>query len=151
MKPHTRTHALPLQITYADTDAAGVVYYANYLTYMERARSAYLRALGFTLHHLATHEKIIFAVTQAHLTYHAPARLDDAITIQTHLTQLKRVSLQFTQRAYLTNPSDPTANEPNPNPGPKLLVDGKITLAILHAQTFTPRRLPPHLLTALQT
>ena len=68
-------------INYEDTDAGGVVYYGNYLGYMERARNAYLRDLGYPLSNLQEESQVLFVVTDARLKYLMPARLDDELTI----------------------------------------------------------------------
>lgn len=133
-RPHGEGYALRLPINYEDTDVGGVVYYANYLGYMERARNAYLRHLGFPLTVLAERHQALFVVTEARLRYLAPARLDDEIEVGVALRRLRRASLEFVQQVRR---------------GDEILVQGELKLATVHSQTFKPRRIPPPLETAL--
>jgi len=90
--------ALPVRVYYEDTDAAGVVYYANYLRYLERARSEWLRALGFEQTALATERGIAFAVRSLDIDFLKPARLDDMLDIACAIDSLGRAQLVFDQR-----------------------------------------------------
>ena len=76
-----RSYIHPCRVYYEDTDAGGVVYYANYLKFMERGRSEWLRALGFESSQLATEKDVMFAVVHCTLDFLAPARLDDLLTV----------------------------------------------------------------------
>ena len=86
-----------LRVYYEDTDLAGVVYYANYLKFMERGRTEALRALGVSQSRLSAERGIVFAVTRAVVDYRAPARLDDLLTVETRLTVLRGASLEMEQ------------------------------------------------------
>lgn len=88
----------PVRVYYEDTDAGGVVYYANYLRFMERARTEWLRQLGFGQDALMRESGIVFAVRRVEIEYLRPARLDDALMVETELEALSRVSLGFRQR-----------------------------------------------------
>jgi acyl-CoA thioester hydrolase len=90
---------LPLRVYYEDTDAAGVVYYANYLRYVERARTEWLRALGFEQAGLAQERGIAFAVRSLSAEYLKPARLDDALDIVSELDSVGRAQIVFAQKA----------------------------------------------------
>lgn len=83
---------------YEDTDAGGVVFYANYLKFMERARTEWLRSLGVSQHQLAAAEGLVFVVSRLEVSYKAPAMLDDLLTVQSFVTQARRASLHFSQR-----------------------------------------------------
>jgi len=87
----------PVRVYYEDTDAGGVVYFANYLRFMERARTEWLRRLGFDQSELREHQGILFVVRGVEATYQRPARLDDALTVQSSLATLSRVALRFEQ------------------------------------------------------
>ena len=126
--------ALPLQINYEDTDAGGVVYYGNYLGYMERARNACLRQLGFPLTHLARRHSVLFVVTDAKLKYLSAGRLDDELEVTLEIAQLKRASLVFRQQVRRRD---------------EVLVDGEIRLGLLNSDTFKPCRMPAELADAL--
>lgn len=128
--------ALPLQINYEDTDAAGVVYYGNYLGYMERARNACLRELGFSLTRLQQEFAVLFVVVEARLKYLSPARLDDEVDVTLEILRLRQVSLVFAQQVWRDD---------------EILVDGEIRLALLNSDTFTPCCIPQELADALQT
>lgn len=85
------------RVYYEDTDAAGVVYYANYLKFAERARTEWLRSLGFSQEDMLRNEGIGFVVTRANIAYKRPARLDDILNIETHLQQIGKVRMSMRQ------------------------------------------------------
>ncbi|MDR2689865.1 MAG: tol-pal system-associated acyl-CoA thioesterase [Azoarcus sp.] len=89
---------LPIRVYYEDTDAAGVVYYANYLRFCERARTEWLRALGFDQRGLLAEGNAAFVVRSVHADYLAPARLDDRLVVANTLHDLHGASVFFTQR-----------------------------------------------------
>ncbi len=89
-----------LRVYYEDTDAQGVVYYANYLKFFERARTEYLRSVGYEQMKLMK-EEIIFVVRGLEMKLHRPARLDDEITVRTKLEKLGKVSFDFKQTALV--------------------------------------------------
>ena len=89
--------ALKCRVYYEDTDAGGIVYYVNYLKFMERARTECLRSLGFAQSQLAG-ENLLFVVHSAEARYHAPARLDDELFITAEVIELNRASLRFRQQ-----------------------------------------------------
>ncbi len=95
----------PVRAYYEDTDAGGVVYYANYLKFMERARTEWLRRLGFDQDALMRDAGIVFAVRQVNIDYLLPARLDDALTVEAAIDALGKVSMTFRQR-ILRPPND---------------------------------------------
>ncbi|ATE61316.1 tol-pal system-associated acyl-CoA thioesterase [Thauera sinica] len=88
---------MPVRVYYEDTDAAGVVYYANYLRFCERARTEWLRALGFEQQALLAAEGVGFVVRSVRADYLSPARLDDGLTVVSSLAGLRRASLDFRQ------------------------------------------------------
>jgi acyl-CoA thioester hydrolase len=124
----------PVRIYWEDTDAGGVVFYANYLKFFERARTEWLRALGFGQQRMRSEQGLIFVVTDTHVRYLQPARLDEALTITVALAEAARATLTLAQAALR---------------GPTLLVDSRITLACVDANTFRPKRLPRSILDAL--
>ncbi|MDR0701684.1 MAG: tol-pal system-associated acyl-CoA thioesterase [Azoarcus sp.] len=89
---------LPVRVYYEDTDAGGVVYYANYLRFCERARTEYLRALGFEQERLLRDGGFVFVVRSVHADYLSPAKLDDSLTITSSVSTLHPVSIYFLQR-----------------------------------------------------
>jgi acyl-CoA thioester hydrolase len=92
--------SFPLRIYYEDTDAAGVVYYANYLRFCERARSEWLRALGLGQQQLLASGGPVFVVRSVQADYLAPARLDDDLTVVSTIHDLKKVSVLFLQHIF---------------------------------------------------
>lgn len=122
--------SIPVQINYEDTDAGGVVYYANYLAYMERARNAWLRYHGFPLSVLAQQQKVIFVVTDARLRYIAPALLDDELQVTLVIGKPGAARVEFVHEVRRDD---------------QCLVRGWVSLATIDAETFKPRRIPGNL------
>ncbi len=94
----TRPFHWPVRVYYEDTDAAGVVYYANYLRYFERARTEWLRAQGFEQTDLAAQHGVVFVVRSLQVEYLAPARFNDALTVSVELTALGASQIIMSQR-----------------------------------------------------
>lgn len=90
-------HIFAVRVYYEDTDAAGIVYYANYLRFAERARTEFTRALGLDHARLLAEEGTVFAVRQCTAEFLAPARLDDLLTVRSAITHLGGASVQMTQ------------------------------------------------------
>ena len=124
----------PARIYWEDTDAGGVVFYANYLKFFERARTEWLRALGFGQQQMRSEQGLMFVVTDAHVRYLQPARLDEELSITVALAEVARATLTLAQAALR---------------GTTLLVESRITLACVEASTFRPKRLPRPILDAL--
>lgn len=120
----------PARVYYEDTDSGGVVYYANYLKFMERARTEFLRHLGFEQNQLIEQENIIFAVRSVQCDYRSPARFNDEIIITADLIELKKASMLFEQKIFRHNQQD------------KILCQGQVRIACLHADTFKPCAIP---------
>ncbi|PHN45951.1 hypothetical protein ALQ76_00038 [Pseudomonas syringae pv. atrofaciens] len=116
------------RVYYEDTDAGGIVYYVNYLKFMERARTERLRELGFAQSELAQ-ENLLFVVHSSEARYHKPARLDDELLVSAEVTELNRVSLRFNQQ--IRRASDAT-----------LLCEGQFLVACVSADSFKPRAIP---------
>nr|WP_314478737.1 tol-pal system-associated acyl-CoA thioesterase [uncultured Pseudomonas sp.] len=119
------------RVYYEDTDAGGVVYYVNYLKFMERARTERLRHLGFSQSQLAD-DNLLFVVHSSEARYDAPARLDDELRVTAHVHELNRASLRFVQQVW--REKDDT-----------LLCEGRFLIAAVRADTFKPRAIPPQL------
>ena len=132
-----RSFHLPLRVYWEDTDAGGVVYYANYLRFMERARSEWLRSLGVDQAALAREERIQFAVVEAQVRYRQPARYDDLLDVSARVESWKGASVAFRQE--VRRAADQV-----------LLADAAIRAACLDADTLRPRPLPPALLEELK-
>jgi len=120
----------PVRVYYEDTDSGGVVYYANYLKYMERARTEFLRHLGFEQDQLIEQQNIIFAVRSVQCDYLTPARFNDDLIVTADLIELKKASMLFEQKIVKKDQQD------------KILCRGEIRIACLKADTFKPCAIP---------
>lgn len=96
--------ALDLRVYYEDTDHGGVVYYANYLKFMERGRTEFLRTLGLDLDQIEQEHGILFAVSEAAIRYHRAARFNDLLTVESRITHLRGARIIFRQ-SVLRQPS----------------------------------------------
>lgn len=126
--------AWPTRVYWEDTDGGGVVYYANYLRFLERARTEWLRSLGFVQTELAKDPGIMFVVSSVNIEYRRPARLDDALVIVSTCEQEGAACLRFDQRIL--------RNE-------ELLVTASVRVVCLGAATFRPKRLPAAIVEAM--
>lgn len=125
--------SLDIRIYYEDTDSGGVVYYANYLKFIERGRSEFLRNLGFKQDQLIQDQGIIFAVKSLQADYLSPARFNDLLTVDTEVKKTRHASLIFSQKIR-----DPRQN--------KVLFKVQITVACLDARNFKPCAIPSDIL-----
>ena len=135
----------PLRVYWEDTDAGGIVFYANYLRFMERGRTEWLRALGFSQQVLREQVGGMFVVSETTVKYHRPARLDDALWVTAHVREAGRVSLTIAQQVLL-RPDNPTPGQPAP-----LLAEGAIRIGWVDASTLKPGRIPAAILEKLQS
>ena len=125
------SHAV--RVYWEDTDAGGVVFYANYLKFFERARTEWLRRLGVGQQALREATGAVFIVSSTALSYRAPARLDDLLRITVQPTELGRASMTLAQQAWrITDAAQP----------PLLLCEGSIRIGCVDAASFRPRRFP---------
>ena len=131
---HTRISIVKYRTCYEDTDAGGVVYYANYLRYMERGRNQYLRELGRSIREYLD-SGILFIVVEVNARYRSPAGLDDDLVIETWIQEGKRSSVTFGQRIKREGEES-------------VLVEGTVRVACL-GSNLKPRRLPEELLDLL--
>lgn len=123
---HQAPHYFPVTVYYEDTDAGGVVYYANYLKFAERARTEWLRSLGVNQSALWENEGLGFVVKRCALELHKPAKLDDHLSIETHLHEVRRASMTMQQKVRR---------------GEVLLAELVVTIACVNA-AFKPVRMP---------
>lgn len=101
-------HEHPIRVTYADTDKMGVVYYANYLRYMEVGRAEFMRSRGWTYREMER-EGLVLPVVRAECDYRAPARYDDLLIVRTVLETVTRVRVVFRYEVYREGESEPLA------------------------------------------
>src|SRR5579872_4994050 len=102
------THYYPVQIFYEDTDAAGIVYHANYLKYMERARTTYLSDKGLSLVNLLKDYGIQFVVQSININYVRPVRLQENLIVVTNIVKYNKASLVFSQNSYFDPSNEQT-------------------------------------------
>ena len=98
LAPAGMTHSLPVRVYYEDTDASGIVYYANYLKFAERGRTELMRALGFAHSEILAATGVAFTVRRLSADYRAAARLDDQLTVETRIVEIGGASLLLDQR-----------------------------------------------------
>lgn len=119
----------PVRVYYEDTDSGGVVYYANYLKFMERARTEYLRHLGFEQDILIENENILFAVRSINVDYHKPARFNELLQVTAEVAEFKKASMLFKQSIIRAEDQ-------------QVLCDGMVRIASLQADSFKPCAIP---------
>ena len=130
-----REFSWPVRVYYEDTDSGGVVYYANYLKFMERARTEFLRSIGYEQDQLQQELGIIFAVHSANIQYKKPARFNDELNVITSITSIGKASIHFKQSIVLES-----SHHAGSTAG--LLSDAEIKIACLNAEKFTPQSIP---------
>ena len=127
----------PIRVYYEDTDAAGVVYYANYLNFMERARTEFVRSLGFEQDQLREQEGVVFVVRNVSLQLHQPARFNDELEVVSNIQKQARTNMTFKQAIH-------RAGEPNS------LCEAEIQVVSLDAEKWKPRAIPAAILQAIK-
>lgn len=143
--------SIRIRVYYEDTDFGGVVYYANYLKFMERARTEYLRSLGFDQSDLFVRLRRQFVVRSATVDYLTPARFDDVLLVDATISNVRRASLEFSQRCILLNSEGADKPEAEPAAGNdalstgRLVATGQLLIACLDADSHKPRPIPEEL------
>ena len=132
----TIEYSIPVRVYYEDTNAGGVVYYANYLRFMERCRTEWLRHIGFDIRDVTRRFGLVFAVHTAALRYLKPARLSDLLSVSMQLERCGRASLDVAQAVRCEG---------------ELLCQGTLKLASLDAEHFRPQPIPTEILKGINT
>jgi acyl-CoA thioester hydrolase len=125
----------PLRVYWEDTDAGGVVFYANYLKFFERARTEWLRALGFSQQQMLAGDGVMFVVADTAVRYMRAARLDDLLEVSVAVAEAGRASLRLRQQAWR---------------GGELLAEGGIRIGCVRTTGFRPCRIPAAILEKIQ-
>ncbi len=128
----------PVRVYWEDTDAGGVVYYANYLRFLERARTEWLRSLGIEQLPLKEQHGVLMVVAQVVANYRRPARYGDLLQIHCRIVDIGKVSLSFEQHIYRETAEG------------ELLMDSKIRVACIDAGSFKPRAMPEVIVRSLK-
>ncbi|MGA8008968.1 MAG: tol-pal system-associated acyl-CoA thioesterase [Thiomonas sp.] len=126
----------PVRVYWEDTDAGGIVYYANYLKFFERARTEWMRSLGLSQSALAAQSGLVFVVADVQLRYASPARLDDALQVQLRVQDLGPASLQVAQQAWRTDAQGAPAT---------LLCEATVRVGCVQVASMKPARIPAEL------
>lgn len=129
-----------VRVYYEDTDAGGIVFYANYLKFFERARTEWLRAAGISQQALSEKHHTIFVVKSTAVDYHAPAKLDDELKLTVVVQRLGRASVQFEQEAWRVSGSER-----------ELLASGQIKVGCVDTRSFRPCAIPAEVLDQIRT
>ena len=128
----------PARVYWEDTDGGGIVYYANYLRFLERARTEWLRSLGYSQQALAREPGIVFTVVSLAIEYRRPARLDDELAITCEAHADRAATIRFEQAIFQDRPGE----------APPILT-ARVLVACVDANTLKPRRLPESLINVL--
>jgi len=126
----------PLNVYYEDTDAGGVVYYANYLKFLERARTEWLRSKGINQHQVSKDYGALFAVRSVSIDYKQPAHLDDQLAVRVEVLDVRKASLNMKQN--ILNNND------------ELIVNATVNIVCLHSESFSPRPIPQTIYEAIK-
>jgi acyl-CoA thioester hydrolase len=122
-----KTFSWPTRVYYEDTDAGGVVYHSQYLNFLERARTEWLRHLGFDHNNLRDEFKLVFVVHSMQIQFKKPAKLDDLLTISSELIKIGRGSFEFFQKISVNQ---------------QILIEAQVKLACVDTITFKPIGIP---------
>ena len=144
-------YQLTLRVYWEDTDAGGVVFYANYLKFFERARTEWLRSLGHQQERMRIDSGVMFVVTDTTVRYLRPARLDDLLDVTVLVRHAGRAQMTVAQQAWRRVPAgnqnpglngDVDAGSLSPHAGRELVAEGTIRIGCVDAGTFRPARIP---------
>jgi acyl-CoA thioester hydrolase len=142
------TFQWPVRIYWEDTDAGGIVFYANYLKFFERSRTEWLRSMGVEQQRLRESTGGMFVVVETSIRYHRPARLDDELIVTASLAESGRASLIIGQQALLKSEHDAKAAPSKPS---SLLCEGRIKIGWVDVLTMRPSRIPDSIVSRLRT
>jgi acyl-CoA thioester hydrolase len=130
----------PIRVYYEDTDTGGVVFYANYLKFFERARTEWLRAAGVSQQALTQSHRLMFVVKSTAVDYHAPAKLDDELKLSVVVEKLGHASVAFAQQAWRVSGAQM-----------QLLSSGRIKVVCVDIDTFRPSPIPDEVLAKIKS
>jgi acyl-CoA thioester hydrolase len=139
------TFRWPVRVYWEDTDAGGIVFYANYLKFFERSRTEWLRSLGVEQQRMREATGGMFVVAETSVRYLRPARLDDELIVTASLVEIGRASMIIAQQALLK--SEHTSDTDSP----LLLCEGRIKIGWVDAQAMRPARIPDSIISRLRT
>jgi acyl-CoA thioester hydrolase len=134
-EPDKNEFKLQVRVYYEDTDAGGVVYHSNYLKFMERARTEWLRHIGFEQDILIEENEILFAVRHINIDFHKPAHFNELLNVKTHITDQRKASLVFEQIIF--------------NQTEEIICKARIKIACLNYKTMKPEPIPETIISEL--
>ena len=123
-----KTFSLPVRIYFEDTDSGGVVYHSNYLKFMERARTEWLRSIGIDQRHLKQDNHIMFVVHRIDIQFKLSARFNDDLIVKSELKDIGSSKIEFRQMIYRND---------------EMLIDANVDIACIDSEKFKPVRIPP--------
>ena len=123
-----KTFSLPVRVYFEDTDSGGVVYHSNYLKFMERARTEWLRSIGIDQRHLKQDHQIMFVVHRIDIQFKLPARFNDDLIVKNELKDIGSSKIEFRQMIYRND---------------EMLIDASVDIACIDSEKFKPVRIPP--------
>ncbi len=132
----SKAHSWPVRVYYEDTDSGGVVYHSNYLNFMERARTEWLRALGFEQTYLRDELAVVFVVHSMRISFKKPAKFNDLLLVSSNIENVGRSSMVFNQKITKDN---------------QLLVEAQVKLACVNNTTFKPTVIPQSVLIKMES
>lgn len=138
---------LPVRVYYEDTDAGGVVYHSNYINFFERARTEWLRQLGYELDELAENEQLLFVVRALTCEYLLPAKFNDELFVSAEIIELGKTSIIFEQKVMRAAKNDGSEGKS----ACVVLAQGTVTVVSIDAVKFKPRRLPKQILETMRS
>ncbi|HTH43709.1 MAG TPA: tol-pal system-associated acyl-CoA thioesterase [Oxalicibacterium sp.] len=142
-QPATPAFIWTVRVYYEDTDAGGVVFYANYLKFFERARTEWLRSAGIGQQSMTQEHGVMFVVKSTAVDYHAPARLDNELKLTVSVEKMGRASVQFIQQAWRITKDEHGEQR-------ELLATGHIKIGCVDTQNFRPSQIPQHVLQQIE-
>ncbi len=133
-----------VRVYYEDTDAGGVVFYANYLKFFERARTEWLRSAGINQQLMTETHGVMFVVKSTAVDYHAPAKLDNELKLTVVVERMGRASVQFIQEAWRVRVDQDGEHK-------ELLATGRIKVGCVDTQNFKPSQIPSQVMDSIKT
>jgi len=140
-----RTFILPVRVYYEDTDAGGVVYHSNYINFFERARTEWLRQLGYELDELVRDEQLIFVVRAVSCEYLRPAIFNDELFVSAEIISRGNTSIQFEQKVMRVSKEGDKTDDAYIT-----LAKGMVTVVSVDSNKFKPKRLPKYIIETIE-
>ena len=153
---HSDTFTFPVRVYYEDTDAGGVVYHSNYISFFERARTEWLRSLGYELDVLSEEQHVIFVVKALNCDYLRPALFNDELFVSAEILKLGNTSITFEQKIFreVKNEEQSTAGAEDADADAEKIFEtlalGNVTVVSVDTIKFKPKRIPKNILERIQ-